>query len=344
MLNRYGFIILLFLICMTTLPVCAATDVLHDAWAAYCAPALDPASYPTQADIQRARQTAIALLEQADRKDATARKSLGYFYLRNYQYIKAKEQFEAGIKRDGKDPVMKYLLAQTKSVLLLAEPDTMREQCKEPIEEFRRAAAREPDNALPLLQSASVAFDCGRPDLALNIVTEALKRPAYRLYSLPVPTDLSDDPVKATKAWWWAQSELWTDTINRTSNCVRWLVQYADRAYKSRAIADSDKLYNQAAQAGALMCKATPPLASATSAGLEAQRQALSAQSICYTKGRPDEATAVCAKLAKVQEAQKVLETKWQEQRVTEIALPPASVDAIMAAQKKLVESIPVVP
>lgn len=315
--------------------VCA--DTLHDAWTVFAAPVLDPAAYGSTMDHHRARVQAIAAIGDGAEKNARLSEALGYFYLRDFQYLKAKDMFEAAAKRS-REPRIRFLLAQTKAILLLAEPEKRGEQCKEPIGEFRKAANQEPDNAVPLLQAASVAFDCNRTDLALPLITEAIKRPACRLYTADVPEDLAADPAKAAAAWYWVQSALWNDAISRVSNCARWLIQLGDRASIAGEKARARMLYQQAVEVGGLLTRCSPPLGVACAAGLEAQKQALTAQTGPSGGPTPEELAAVRARLEAVENQQKAFKRRQTELQRAEQSEPPKSVQAIMDNQKKLVE------
>lgn len=314
----------------------AGEKELHQAWLAYCQPALDPASYPMQVDAHRARQQAINLAQTAlqDKKDAAAFETLGYFYLRDFQYRNAQEQFESAAKRDSKEPRLRYLLGQVRAILLVAEPEKMREKVKDSVAEFRRAAALDPDNAMPLLQAASVSFDCDCADLALPLVSEALRRPEYRLYNLATPQDLVSDPGPAALAWWWAQSELWSEMINRTANCARSLVLRGNHLAVSGQAEKAAQYYQQAAEIGAKLSRATPALADAVGAGLEVERQALVAQS--GAAATPEQK----ARLSRIEAAQQVLQRQWRMLQEREHRQPPASVEERLNNQRAVAEAV----
>jgi hypothetical protein len=333
--NRVIFISLLLLVIST----CAfgAENPLRAGWLAFARPALEPAKYPSSFAQHDAREQAIALLLAADGKDAVAKESLGYFYLRDYQYYKAKEQFEAALKRNSKDPLLHYLLAQTNAILTATEPEKMSEECKQPIEGFKKAAEREPDNAMPLLQAASVAFDSGRTDLALPLVTEALKRSAYHLYKLPMPEDLTDDAGQSAAAWWWVQSELWGEGISRTANCAHGLRQRGDQLKLNENLSGADELYQQVSQMGMLISRSEPALTTALAVGLELQRQALENRIALNTRLNPAGVPALRDNLAKVQAAQsKLAELKAKLKTPQELN----SVPARMSEQKSVVEAV----
>jgi len=306
-------------------------------WAAFVQPVLEPEKYPTAYHYHQAREQAISEMKAAAaEKTAEALESLGYFYFRDFQYRNAREQFEAALKRKGREPRLYYLLGQTKAVLLLSEPEKMREQCKEALEEFRRAAARDEANALPLFQAASVAFDADRSDLALPLVSEALKRPEYRLYALPVPQELAADGSQAAKAWWWVQSGLWSEMITRTANSARGLLRQADRLALSGEEAQAEEAYRQAEQIGQMLYRANPPLAESLAAGLEIERQALSAQ----IGNRSGVMTAERTRLKQIDAARRNLERLWKELQEKERLQPPAGAEAWLNDQKSLVEAV----
>jgi len=310
----------------------ASEQELRAAWLAYAKPAISPQDYPTAFHLRRARENAIAVLQASpDQKDSELQEALGYFLLRDYQYHKAQVAFEAAIKRRGQEPRLRYFLAVTKAILLTSNPDTMPEQSKTVIEEFQKASKAEPQNALPLLQAASVAFDADRPDLALPLVTEALAKPGFYLYRLPVPSDLVPDGPQATAAWGMVESELWGEIINRATNCARGLMREGNRLSLRKETAAAQELYQKSEAIGQMLTRTTPPLASSLAAGLEVERQALIARS---------ENPEARQKLAKVEAAQEALQKSWEDLQAQEKSNPPKTPEARLENQKQLVEKI----
>jgi len=328
---RLRFFLVIILLSVSVSCALASEQEVRAAWLAYAKPAISPQDYPTAFHLRQARQNAIAILQASlDQKDPELQEALGYFLLRDYQYHKAKEAFEAALKRRGNEPRLRYFLATTKAILLASNPDTMPEESKAVIEEFQKAAKAEPQNALPLLQAASVAFDADRPDLALPLVTEALAKPGLYLYRLPIPSDLVPDSAQASAAWWLVEAELWGEIINRTANCARGLSREGKRL-ALRKDAASRELYQKAEAVGQLLTRTTPPLASSLAAGLEVQRQALLAQS--------DDAGAR-SKLAKIETAQANLQKAWEDLQAQEKQNPPKTPEARLENQKRLVETL----
>jgi hypothetical protein len=310
----------------------ASESGVRSAWLAYAKPAISPQDYPTAFHLRQARQTAISILQASpDQKDSELQEALGYFLLRDYQYHKAQIAFEAALKHRGNEPRLRYFLAVTKAILLTSNPDTMPEQSKTVIEEFQKAAKAESQNALPLLQAASVAFDSDRPDLAVPLVTEALAKPGFYLYRLPVPSDLVPDGPQATAAWWLVESELWGEIINRATNCARGLMREGNRLSLRKETAAAQELYQKAEAIGQMLTRTAPPLASSLAAGLEVERQALVARS---------EAPGARQQLAKVEAAQEALQKSWEDLQVQEKTNPPKTPEARLENQKQLVEKI----
>jgi hypothetical protein len=182
-----------------------------------------------------------------------------------------------------------------------------------------------------------VAFDSGRTDLALPLVTEALKCSAYRLYALPVPEDLTDDAGQSAAAWWWVQSELWGEGINRTANCARGLQQRGDQLKLNENLAGADELYQQAGQIGMLISRSEPALTTALAVGLELQRQALENRIALNTRHNPAGVPALRENLAKVQAAQSKLAALKAKLKT------PQELDNVQARrseQKSVVEAV----
>lgn len=329
---------ILILLVLTSGVFAAEAKEFRAAWLEFVQPVIEPERFSSAFHYHRAREKAIEVILPAaqTKKDWGALESLGYFYLRDFKYRSAQEQFEAALKRNSREPRLYYLLGQAKAVLLLAEPQTRSEECKEAIKEFRKAAERDAGNAMPLLQAASVTFDSDRADLALPLVSDALQKPEYRFYTLPVPEDLVEDSALAAAAWWWVQSELWRDMINRTTNCGRGMIRQADRLALSGEKDKAEELYHQAAEIGRLLCRAEPRLCEALSAGLELEREALRAQSA----GRTGGSTAGSVRIKQIESAQQELKRLWSNLQKNERQQPPASVQERQDNQKRLVEAI----
>jgi hypothetical protein len=329
---RFRPLLVLVLLLVSASWALASESELRSAWLAYAKPAISPQDFPTAFHLRQARQTAISILQASpDQKDPELQEALGYFLLRDYQYHKAQVAFEAAIKRRGQEPRLRYFLAVTKAILLTSNPDTMSQQSKAVIEEFQKAAKAEPQNALPLLQAASVAFDADRPDLSLPLVTEALAKPGFYLYRLPIPSDLVPDKASATAAWWGVESELWGEIINRAANSARGLLAAGNRAALKKDSAKAQELYQQAEAVGHLLTQTTPALAAGLATGLEAERQALLAQG---------EAAGTQQPMPKVTAAQGALQKAWEDLQAQEKQNPPQSPEACLQNQKILVEQI----
>ncbi len=322
----------------TAVCVFAADKEFRAGWLEFVRPAIAPDEFPTAFHYHRARERAIASMKLSleNKKRAETLESLAYFYLRDFQYQNAREGFEEALKRKGDEPRLRHLLGQTKAVLLLAEPETRSEECKEAIKEFRRAADREESNAMPLFQAASVAFDSNRSDLALPLVKEALGRPECGFYTLPVPEDLAEDRAQATGAWWWVQSELWKEMIVRAANCGRWVVRQADRSALRGEKEKAEELYLQAVQIGQHLYRTNPPLVEALAAGLEMERTALRGR----LRNPAGDSADVEERLKRLDSAQKNLERLWRDLREKERRQPPASIEERVENQKRLVEAI----
>ena len=314
----------------------AFADGLTDAWRAFVQPAVTPEQYTATYHYHQARERAINPLVAIPpgKRSMPEVTALGYFHLRDFQYNNARDSFEYALKHNNKDPLLRYLFASTKAILLVTEPEKMQEQGKGVIEEFKRLSGRDPNNAMPLIQAASVAFDCNRIDLALPLINEALKKPEFRFYQVPLPDKLDESPVQSAKAWWWVQAELWNEMVSRTANCTRGLLQRASRHSLAGDPKRADELYQQAVQVAALLTRTSPANADAAFTGLELERQTLLAQSTSPGVSQPP-----AGQLAKIEAAQRELERKWRELQAQEQAQPPVSVEERLAHQKSLLEA-----
>ena len=205
-------------------PAPAGAQEYRAAWVAFAAPSLAGSD---EARTARARQeaflAAIPHMEAAvaaDPENATYRASLAYICLVAGQYEKAREAINRGVELNRRDPLMHMLRAQAEAAMAQMSPQDAGQRIGPALEAFDEASRLEADNALPLLQAASVAFDVGRADLARPRIQQALTRTNCRLYQISVPFDLGDEPAESISAWQYVQYGFWWGLSARCANVV----------------------------------------------------------------------------------------------------------------------------
>ena len=202
----------------------AGAQEYRAAWAAFAAPSLvgSEAARTAQAS-QQAFLAAIPPMEAAaaaDPQNATYQASLSYICLVAGQYQKAREAINRGIELNRRDPLLHVLRGQAEAAMAQMSPEDAGQRIGPALEAFDEASRLDSDNALPLLQAASVAFDVGRADLALPKIQQALTRANCRLYRISVPFDLGDEPAESIAAWQYVQYGFWWGLSARCANVV----------------------------------------------------------------------------------------------------------------------------
>ena len=247
------------------------------AWLAFAAPASDPNKAKSLDARQQARMAAIPLMEAAvaaDPRNWAYQESLGYICLTAGRYDKAKTAIDKaiGMKRDR--PLLYMLRGQAEAALAQMDPPEAAKNIGPAISAFDRAGQLDPNNALPLLQAASVAFDVDRPDLAVSRVSQALQRPGSMLYTLTVPTDLSEDKGASVRAWQYAQLGHWYELLARFRNDVRLLLKRGAALEQRGDLGGADQQYRWALQTGRMVGAMAPNLFLNVASGIDMMEDA----------------------------------------------------------------------
>lgn len=207
-----------------TEPAKAAENEFRAAWIEFLKPyASAEAEVPLQTR-QEAREASIPHFEaavSAAPRNTSYRSCLGYAYLSAGKYQRAKDSMDEAIRRTRDDPLLYLLRAQAEAALAQMDPEARGEKVEPAIRSFEEAARLDPENALAPIQAASVAFDSGRTDIALEMVRAALQRPRMRFYRLAIPGDLHPDHGTSLNLWQSAQMGQWMEMLARAENVVR---------------------------------------------------------------------------------------------------------------------------
>jgi tetratricopeptide (TPR) repeat protein len=201
------------------------------AWQTYVQPLVAPEKFPTRAARDAAGAQAVeemAAAVAAQRGNADYLVSLSYLQFQTFKWREAQETAKRASRAAPKAALPMVLLAGVKGAIAAAQTEDVKKALDESLSAYRQAAERDPNNAAILLQAASTAFDARRPDLARPLVDEALSRPAFRLYLLPVPADLQPDDVTVSlKVWRAVQAAWWQTTCARVYNAGRDVLRLA---------------------------------------------------------------------------------------------------------------------
>ncbi len=236
-----------------TAPVPKGDADFRAGWNAFAAPAADPVKAKSLEARQQARMAAIPRLEAAVAATPDNwgyQESLGYVCLAAGQYEKAKAAIEKAIAIKKDRPLLYMLRGQAEAAMAQMDPPSTAEQIGKAIAAFDRAAQVDKHNALPLLQAASVAFDADRPDLALPRIKKALNRPGAMLYTLAVPTNLSDQPGLSVRAWQYVQLSHWYEFLARFQNVSKKLLTRGATLAQKGDLKAADESCQQSLQVG----------------------------------------------------------------------------------------------
>lgn len=208
-----------------------AQSEFRAAWHQFLEPYGEATSASSRQAHQRAREAAIPHFEAAVAgapDNATYRACLGYAYLAAGKYQQANEALEEAVAVARDDPLLYLLRAQAEATLSQAEPGEKSGEVEPAMRSFREAARLDPDNALTLIQAASVAFDADRTDIALAMTDAALERPHMTLYRLGIPADLDTDQSTSLKLWQYAQMGQWMELLARAENVVKSIIRLGE--------------------------------------------------------------------------------------------------------------------
>jgi tetratricopeptide (TPR) repeat protein len=209
-------------------PAKAAENELRAAWLEFLKPYASAETESLLQTRQEAREVSIPHFEaavSAAPDNVSYRSCLGYAYLSAGKYQRAKDSMDEAIRLARDDPLLYLLRAQAEAALAQMDPEARAEKVERAICSFEEAARLDPENALALIQAASVAFDSGRTDIALEMVRAALQRPGMRFYRLAIPGDLDADHVTSLNLWQFAQMGQWMEMLARAENVVRSIIK-----------------------------------------------------------------------------------------------------------------------
>jgi tetratricopeptide (TPR) repeat protein len=231
-------------------------------WLAYAAPENKSKANATQG-LFAGPLRAIPHFDAAVAADPTNVASLTALSYMSYgaaEYGKSKEMIDRAIARERRDPLLYLLRGQVEAAVAQMDPVKAGKNIGKAMEGFDRAAVLDPDNALPLLQGASVALDVDRLDLALPRLKQALARPTCHLYQLPVPTDLLSVQGDALRVWEQLQMGLWGSLLTRGRNVSSVLVRLGLQEEKAGRLEPAREDYLQAMRVARQIGRTAPPL------------------------------------------------------------------------------------
>jgi tetratricopeptide (TPR) repeat protein len=212
-----------------------AQSEFRAAWHQFLEPYGEAVSASSRQTHQQAREAALPRFEAAVAaapENVTYRACLGYAYLAAGKYQRANEALREAVALARDDPLLYLLRAQAEATLSQAEPGEKSGEVEPAIRSFREAARLDPDNALALIQAASVAFDADRTDTALGMTDAALERPGMTLYRLGIPADLEADQGTSLKLWQYAQMGQWMELLARAENVVKNIIKLGEAKEK----------------------------------------------------------------------------------------------------------------
>ena len=235
------------------------------AWIAFAQPVSPPEAGAdrTPEATQTAREAAIPHLEAAAAaapNNATYYASLAYVCLTAGKYDKALAAINRAIDLERGDPLLYLLRGQGEAALAQLNPEEAAGNIGAAMTAFSRAAQLDPNNALPLLQAASVAIDVGRADLALDNLKKALSRSECRFYWLPVPEDLGSGGPSSLGLWEYAQYGHWFGLIARCQNVAGYCLRLGKEAEEKGDLATAEKRYQWLRRVAGYLGTAEPRL------------------------------------------------------------------------------------
>jgi tetratricopeptide (TPR) repeat protein len=173
-------------------------------------------------------------------------------------------------------PTLYLLQGQAEAALAQMEPAEASGRIEPALASFRRAAQLDPENALPLLQAASVAFDVARPDLAQPLLELALAREGCVLHRLPIPVELASDPPSSLRIWQYVQYEQWSQLIARCDNASKAALRLGAEKEKLGELEAAERHFRQALSVGRAVGAARPNLYISVNAAINLMEDAYS--------------------------------------------------------------------
>jgi tetratricopeptide (TPR) repeat protein len=247
------------------------------AWVAFTQPAVQPQPGSQLAAQQQARLAALSHMEAAvaaDPHNVDYRAAMTYLYLAAGKYQKAADAVEQAIRRAPDSPLLHLLQAQARATLAHTDPETVGDRIGRALQSFDRAAALDPENALALVQAASVAFDAGRDDIGSQALERALERPRMALYRLPVAVPLDDDPLRSLQMWRYAQYTQWNEMLARIHKVARFALADGREKQTAGYTDGAEARYRQVLALGRLVGATQPNIFLTLNAGIDIMEQA----------------------------------------------------------------------
>ncbi len=325
-------------------PAPAGAQEYRAAWAAFAAPAL---AGPDEARTLQARQAAflaaIPHMEAAvaaDPNNATHRASLAYICLVAGQYQKALEATNRGVELHRRDPLLHLLRGQAEAAMAQMSPEDAGERIGPALEAFDEASRLDADNALPLLQAASVAFDVQRADLAWPRVQQALARTDCTLYRISVPFDLGDEPAESISAWQYVQYGFWWGLSARCANAVAGCWRLGQEEEQAGRLAAAEERFQSALQVSRKVGLTEPHLFITVNMALDLMEDSYRHLARVAEAQESGEAERWNGESGVVQIGRGFLLSGLEEYQAQVAEGPPDSVEALLALEERSVTAV----
>ncbi len=316
-------------------------DEFRAAWRAFADPVKKAPKAPIPLEVrQDARIAALPHMQAAvaaDPRNPSYHAALAYIQMEAAKYREAKKSIDKAIDLERRDPLLYLLRGQAEAALGNLEPDKAADKSETALRAFEEAARLDRGSSLPLLQSASVALDAGRADLAAAAVERALKRFRFVLRPLPLPEPFDPRPDVSTRMWQYVQLGQWQQLVARCTNVQRAWLKLGGEKEAAGEVDAAYGIYQQALEIGRRVGAAEPNIFITVNYGIQMMYKA-------YAElARVAEATG-SSELGRWRGETGVLDIGQQdlygafkryEKRLKEN--PPASVDALLALEAKLV-------
>lgn len=312
-------------------------------WREFARPFAPEAKDRTLTARQEARLAAIPHLQAAvaaEAQNQEYRVSLAYVCLTAGRYQKAKEVLDRSIELAPDSPMLRLLQGQAEAALAQMEPAEASTRIEPALASFRRAAKLDPDNALPLLQAASVAFDVARPDLAAPLLELALTRDGCTMYRLPIPAELGSDHPSSLRIWQYVQYEQWAQLIARCGNASKAAVRLGADKEKLGELEAAEQHFREALSVGRAVGAARPNLYISVNAAIDLMEDAYSNLLRVAEARGSEEAEVWRNELGVLQIGRGMLAGALQGYLQEVATSPPDSVEALLALEAEGVRMV----
>ena len=325
-------------------PAPAGTQEHRAAWAAFVAPALAGSEGARTAQArQQAFLAAIPHMEAAvaaDPENATYRASLAYICLVAGQYQKALEATNRGVELNRRDGLLQALRGQAEAAMAQMSPEDVGQRIGPALEAFDEASRLEADNALPLLQAASVAFDAGRADLAQPRIQQALARTNCTLYRISVPFDLGDEPAESISAWQYVQYGFWWGFSARCANVVAGCWRLGAEEEQAGRLAAAEERFQWALQVSRKVGLTEPHLFITVNMAIDLMEDSYGHLARVAEAQGNDEAERWTGESGVVQIGRGFLLSGLEEYQAQVAEGPPDSIEALLALENRSVTTV----